>query len=111
MWYLFQSQGALVERGENLPNSFAVFPNHPNPFNPSTRIRYEIPESGNVKVTIHNTLGQRVTTLVDEVVPAGKHEKEWHAVNNASSVYYLTVNWNNQVKSLRMLKMKRGGGV
>ena len=49
------SQGGLLEMGESLQSSFAVLPNHPNPFNPSTRIRYEIPESGNVKATIHNS--------------------------------------------------------
>lgn len=72
-----------VQEEMNLPTVFALSQNYPNPFNPETKIRFEIPRRGKVRIQIYNTLGQEVRTLVDNVLEAGYHEIQWHGDNDA----------------------------
>ena len=77
----------------NVPKEFQLFQNHPNPFNPTTRIRYEIPSSMPVRLKIYNMLGEEVRTLVDGHHVAGSFEVEWDARHNLgvrvpSGVYF-----------------------
>ncbi len=61
-----------------LPGEFALLANYPNPFNPSTSIRFALPADSRVSVEIYNVLGQRVRSLVNETLPAGYHTIEWN---------------------------------
>ncbi|UCF64740.1 MAG: VCBS repeat-containing protein, partial [bacterium] len=76
-----------------LPTSFELFPNFPNPFNPTTKIRYAVPpphnsgEPHHVQINIFNIGGQKVATLVDERKTAGYHEVNFDASRLASGVY------------------------
>lgn len=65
------------------PNSYAMDQNFPNPFNPTTSIRYELPQSGHVQLTVYNILGQEVTRLVDAAQTAGFHTIQWNGLNGA----------------------------
>ena len=56
-----------------LPARFALGPNYPNPFNPSTIIPYQLPTATHVRLEVFNLLGQRIATLVDGTRPAGFH--------------------------------------
>jgi hypothetical protein len=69
------------------PKAFAVHPNSPNPFNPSTEIRYELPEQVRVSLTVYDVLGRIVETLVDETKEAGYHTVHWNAAGRSSGVY------------------------
>lgn len=60
-----------------IPDHFALHPNYPNPFNPVTRIRFEVPELAKVEMTVYDILGREVTTLVDTRMKAGYHEVGW----------------------------------
>ncbi len=71
-----------------VPRSFAVFQNFPNPFNPSTTIKYRIPSDGRVTIRVFNLLGQNVATLVNEQKKAGSYTVEWNAVDVPSGVYF-----------------------
>lgn len=64
-----------------LPEEFAIYPNYPNPFNPSTTIRYALPEAAEVKLQIFDLRGRLVSTLVNTEQPAGYHQMEWHGVD------------------------------
>ncbi len=70
-----------------VPKVFSVEQNYPNPFNPSTKIDYAIPMESKVKIQVFNILGEIVTTLVNQVVPAGNHSIKWDASNLTSGVY------------------------
>jgi hypothetical protein len=63
--------------GSTQVEGYALAQNHPNPFNPATTIRYLIPESGNVDISVYDLLGRKVTTLVDEYRSAGEHSIVW----------------------------------
>ncbi len=76
-----------------LPNHFRLAQNFPNPFNPGTEIRYEMPEEHHVNLTIYNVLGQKIKTLVDEVKAAGAHSVTWDGTDERgqpvpSGVYF-----------------------
>lgn len=60
-----------------IPLSFGLDGNYPNPFNPATTLRYRLPEESLVRIDVYNTLGQRVATLVDELAPAGYYTVRW----------------------------------
>jgi hypothetical protein len=72
-----------VEGGEIKPTAFALPGAHPNPFLSSTEIRYDVPASGRrVSLVLYNVNGQRVRTLVEEVVPAGRHAARWDGTDD-----------------------------
>ncbi|MGD8778474.1 MAG: DUF4983 domain-containing protein [Ignavibacteria bacterium] len=103
-----------VEDNDGLPTEFALENNYPNPFNPSTTIRFALPISANVKLAVYNILGEKVTELINEELNAGYHSVEWNSVvscNVASGiyVYQLTAsgsNGNQFVQTKKMMLIK-----
>ncbi|NUO79068.1 choice-of-anchor D domain-containing protein [candidate division KSB1 bacterium] len=61
----------------NMPQDFQLYQNHPNPFNPSTDIRFDLPRAMDVQLTIYNTLGETVRTLVRNYYEAGSYTVRW----------------------------------
>lgn len=72
-----------INQDERLPKVFALHPNFPNPFNPTTTIRYDLPEASEVKIVIYNVLGQKVKTLVNQRQPAGYKTIIWDGKNES----------------------------
>lgn len=70
---------------ETIPNNFVLHNNYPNPFNPETTIRFELPEVSHIKVIVYDILGRKVTTLFDGVKEAGYHSIKWNGSNNFSN--------------------------
>ncbi len=71
-----------------LPRSYALSQAFPSPFNPTTSIRYQLPDDSKVTLTIYNLLGQTVATIIDNIEPAGYKQVEWNGSNFASGVYF-----------------------
>ncbi|MEB3327574.1 MAG: T9SS type A sorting domain-containing protein, partial [Synechococcus sp.] len=69
------------------PLEFALERIYPNPFNPSTTIQYSVASASNVRIVVYNSLGQRIATLVNGVMPVGRHTIVWDATAVASGVY------------------------
>ena len=78
-------------RDRLLPDAFGLEQNFPNPFNPSTMIRYSIPGQSPVRMTVCDALGQNVATLVDGIQDAGVHEVMFDGSHLASGIYFYTV--------------------
>jgi hypothetical protein len=76
------------ESAASLPDDFVLFNNFPNPFNPTTRIRYGLPARAHVSLTVFSTLGQEVSRLVEGDQEAGYHEVEFDARDLSSGVYF-----------------------
>jgi photosystem II stability/assembly factor-like uncharacterized protein len=69
------------------PEKYALEPAYPNPFNPSTVIRYRIAMTGHVNLKVYDVLGRGIATLVDEVKPPGEYTVRWDASNQPGGVY------------------------
>ncbi len=74
-----------------IPMVIKLSQNYPNPFNPSTSIEFYLPKAENVTIEVYNTLGQRVETLLDKHMQAGKHKVEFNAQNLSSGIYYYKI--------------------
>ena len=85
---------------------FFLFQNHPNPFNPVTRIQYSLPSNGNVVMQVYDTRGREIATLIDEVKSAGKHEVEFNASNIPSGIYYYRLRMNGYTATNKMIVLK-----
>ncbi|MCD6161234.1 MAG: T9SS type A sorting domain-containing protein [candidate division Zixibacteria bacterium] len=95
----------------SLPNKYALAQNYPNPFNPETKIDYQLPEAGFVKLDIFNILGQRVKTLVDEYKEAGYYQTRWNGFNESgrtvpSGVYFYNMSTEKFSQTKKMLMLK-----
>ncbi len=95
-----------VEINFAVPLTFSLSQNYPNPFNPSTTIKYSLPEDSNVKLTLINSLGEKVMDLVNGNVNAGNHEVRLNGSNLASGIYFyrLQTGKYTSVKKLILLK-------
>jgi len=96
----------VVEVEINIPTAFSLSQNYPNPFNPSTRIEYSIPSDGFVSLTIHNTIGQEVSTLVNENQSAGKYSITFSAESLPSGLYFYTLQNGIYSETKKMLLLK-----
>ena len=79
---------AIENNGTSTPNEYSLSQNYPNPFNPATVISYQIPQTGNVKLSVFNALGQEMIVLVNQTQSAGNHRIEWDASSYPSGVYF-----------------------
>ncbi len=79
---------SVEEREAELPVTFALKQNYPNPFNPQTTIAFDLAKAAQAVVTIYDVEGKAVRVLVNETMPAGRHQKTWNAQNLASGVYF-----------------------
>jgi len=93
-------------KNKYLPEEFILYPNYPNPFNPSTQIKFGLPSTAHVKLIIFNSLGQEVRELVNKEMKPGTYQIEFNAVDLPSGVYLYTINVNNNRKSRKMLYLK-----
>ncbi len=84
-----------------IPGEYFISQNYPNPFNPSTVIKYNIPEESNLRITVYNSLGEEIASLVNDTLQAGFYEEEWNADGFSSGVYYLKMNAESLVSDKR----------
>ena len=101
----------LAAEGEGIPTEFALHENYPNPFNPTTTLRFDLPEVSSITLTIYNMLGQRVRTFNMNDTPAGYHSVTWNATNDygdpvGAGVYLYQLRANQYVKTRKMVLLK-----
>ncbi len=83
-----------------------LYHNYPNPFNPTTTIRYELPQDGIVTIDVYDILGQRVRILLNEFKKADRYEVNFNAVGLASGVYIYRMKVNEFIESKKMVLVK-----
>ena len=89
-----------------LPDRFILYQNFPNPFNPSTNIRYDISKSAFVKLVVYDILGREVKTLVNEFKTPGTYRLNFNASNLASGTYFYRIQAGDFVKIKKMVLVK-----
>ena len=102
---------AIDDLGQAMPGEYTLKQNYPNPFNPSTTISYSLPKAGHVNISIYNTLGQKVRTLVDQKMAAGAQTAVWNGFSDtgsfvATGVYFYQMNAGSHVMVKKMLLIK-----
>ncbi|HJM47920.1 MAG TPA: T9SS type A sorting domain-containing protein, partial [Candidatus Marinimicrobia bacterium] len=101
----------LLQKREPIPETFTLFQNFPNPFNPVTSINYAIPEERFVTVSVYNVMGQKIVDLVNELNTAGYHNATWnstdiHGYPVSSGVYIYTITAGDYYAVKKMILMK-----
>jgi PKD repeat protein len=97
----------IEQISSNIPAQFNLYDNYPNPFNPTTKIKFDVAESiGNVKLIIYNSIGQIVTTLVNEELRPGTYEVDWSAENFSSGIYFYQLITPGYTATKKMLLIK-----
>ncbi len=99
------------ETGESTPFAWRLYPNNPNPFNPLTTIRFELPRDESVRLTVYTVDGERVVTLVNDRLPAGAHEIAWNGrdqegrpVPSGNYIYQLEAGGYQQTHRMTLVK-------
>jgi hypothetical protein len=95
----------VLARG-GIPEAFVLYANYPNPFNPSTFIKYDLPEAARVRLDVYDVLGRRVKTLVDEPQVAGVHSVRFDGSGLSSGIYFYRINAGKFNDVHRMLLQK-----
>ncbi|MFO7526530.1 MAG: PQQ-dependent sugar dehydrogenase [Ignavibacteriaceae bacterium] len=85
----FSYSASVAVELDLLQKDYAIEQNFPNPFNPTTSIRFYVPEESSISVQVMNTLGEVITSLVSDVKPAGVYTESWNPDNVATGVYYV----------------------
>jgi len=98
-------------RSETLPQGFALEQNFPNPFNPVTTLRYDLPKNGHVNITIYDMLGREVKTLINQTQNAGYRSVQWNATNDygkpvSAGIYLYQIQAGEYISTKKMVLLK-----
>jgi hypothetical protein len=105
--YWFNGPTGVKDASSQIPNQFALFNAYPNPFNPSTKIKFNIAKSGNVSLKIYNVMGQLVKTVIDNVYTNnGQFEYTVSMDKLTSGVYFYTLTQGSLSLTKKMVLLK-----
>ncbi len=104
----FRNTPMAVESSEQamMPSTYTLYPNYPNPFNPSTRIRFYLPGASSVRLELFNIQGQLVQEITNQSYPAGFHEIDIIAENLTAGVYFCRMEMGNVVQFRKIMLLK-----
>jgi len=89
-----------------VPVNFELSQNYPNPFNPTTKIEYQLPNEGNVNISVFDNAGKEVASLVNEFKSAGYYTINFNAASLSSGVYFYSISAGNFTATKRMMLIK-----
>jgi hypothetical protein len=95
-----------VRTPEVTPHEFVLYPCYPNPFNPSTVIRFSLPNTGHAKLTVYDVTGRQVKVLTNEVLNAGEHCVTFDGSALSSGVYFVRLEAGHHVQTEKMVLLK-----
>lgn len=92
-----------------IPGRYGLDQNFPNPFNPSTVIRYHLPADARVTLKVYDILGREIATLVEGLMPAGSHSVTWNASSYGSGVYFARLSASDPGGGIRFVRTTKLG--
>ena len=96
----------IFNYSNKIPDGYELHQNFPNPFNPSTTIRFDIPKSSYTKIIVYNSLGRIVSELVNEKLVAGSYEVNWSPQSISSGIYFYKLKTDEFVNVKKMILLK-----
>jgi len=97
------SKGKISEK---IPYTNVLHQNYPNPFNPLTNIPFTLTHKTQVELNVYNIHGQKISMLLDTILPGGNHEVIWNASNQASGIYFVQFKAGELILNRKMLLLK-----
>ena len=97
---------SIEDQSSFKPEKFMLSNNYPNPFNPSTNIKFQIPQQGHVTITVFNLLGQRVATLINKDMNTGTYTVSFEGSGLASGVYIYQMKSGTYIESKKFVLLK-----
>jgi hypothetical protein len=103
---IIANTSSIREIGTNLPSNFELNQNYPNPFNPVTKIRFAVPVSSNVSLTVMDITGRIISELFKGNIKAGNYEYTFNGSNLSSGIYFYKLQTDNftQIKKMTLVK-------
>lgn len=106
-FYYDQNLSTIKNGGiSEMPDSFILLPNFPNPFNPETAIRFGLPEFSRVRLSIYDILGREIAIITDKHYPPGYHSIAWDAGRNPSGIYFARFTAGDFTQAQKLLLIK-----
>jgi murein tripeptide amidase MpaA len=103
---LITSVVSSIDEGSELPSVWNLHPAYPNPFNPSTTIRFDVAKTSAVKLVVYDLLGREVTSLVDGNLSAGKHQRVLDLNASPSGIYFIKMDAENYSNVQKVVLLK-----
>ena len=97
---------SVAEKTPPIIASFRLLQNYPNPFNPTTSIPFDLPKRGRVVLKVYDMLGRKIDTLLDENLPAGRHQIQFDGSQLPSGIYFYRIEFEGQIKNRQMVMVK-----
>ena len=97
---------AVEEPADDIPMTFSLSPNYPNPFNPATTIGYRLRQASHVSLKVYDALGREVASLVEEFQPQGAYSRSFDGSDLTSGVYFVKLTAGDFVQSMPVVLMK-----
>jgi len=91
---------------DEIPESYKLFNNYPNPFNPTTKIKYQIPELSLITIRVYDVLGKEIATLVNEEKPVGNYEVDFDGTNLTSGIYFYRLQAGDYIETKKMILLR-----
>jgi len=95
-----------IKEEDLLPTEYSLYQNFPNPFNPVTTIKFDLPEKSEVMINVYNILGEKVQTLINKEIEAGSHKVKWDANGVGSGVYIYRIKAGDYIETKKMVYLK-----
>ena len=101
----------ISDKFAELPKELKLYPNYPNPFNPSTNIRYSLPKAGNVQLEIFDSSGRKVRSLINDFQSPGDYTFLWNGKSDsgescAAGIYFYTLKSAKEVLTQKLVLLK-----
>ncbi|MCX6162719.1 MAG: T9SS type A sorting domain-containing protein [Ignavibacteriae bacterium] len=96
----------IININSEIPASYSLHQNYPNPFNPVTKIQYELPRAGVVRLAVYDVMGREVESLVNERQAAGSYEAVWDGTRFASGVYFYRLTAEGYGETMKMMLIR-----
>ena len=102
----FTTGATNITLNNEIPKEFRLYENYPNPFNPTTNIKFDIPKSSYVQLIVYDVLGREIKTLVNENMNAGRYDINWDGSSYPSGVYFYKMVAGDFVNVRKMVLLK-----
>ena len=106
IWFFTTVVTGVTQTGSEIPAEYKLYNNYPNPFNPATKIKFDIPKGGFVKLTVYDAIGREIEELISKELSPGSYETAWNADGYTSGIYFYRLETGNYIDTKKMMLIK-----